>query len=414
MNNNTNKDTNINGTQTQAQNIILCADCGKPINTDTDEHWTIANGDIVCNDCIDGCFYCDECGEYFHWDTGRLVRNRQNEKVYVCDDCLDSYYCCCEECDNYYHRDNIANVDGVNVCDDCLENCYYRCDECGEYVHESDAHEINGRYYCDTCYGDRKIIQSYHSHKSGLPVFHKEKWEKLSDALFLGFELETADYDNDDDVYECAKDIVEGYGDSEKNFYIEKDGSLDCGFELISQPRTLTSHKKYNWDNVFETILNWGGRSHDTRCCGLHVHINKDYLTRTERRKLDLFIHRTQKQWEKIARRKHNGYAKFGFVDEDLRIAWKYLARSTCDRYRALNFENCETIEFRLFKGTLKYSTFMATLELVDAVCHYVKQRNILQCDKGNWSDFTLFLKQNNNKKQYANAIVYAKAKHLA
>ncbi|WP_036694815.1 amidoligase family protein, partial [Pelistega indica] len=44
------------------------------------------------------------------------------------------------------------------------------------------------------------------------------------------------------------------------------------------------------------------------------------------------------------------------------------------DRYKALNFENADTIEFRLFRGTTKFSTVMATLEFVNALYFYAKQ----------------------------------------
>ena len=50
---------------------------------------------------------------------------------------------------------------------------------------------------------------------------------------------------------------------------------------------------------------------------------------------------------------------------------WKF------NKHRAHGFdslmpdlENEDTIEFRLFRGTLRYSTFMATLQLVDEICN--------------------------------------------
>ena len=39
-------------------------------------------------------------------------------------------------------------------------------------------------------------------------------------------------------------------------------------------------------------------------------------------------------------------------------------------RYVALNLENYNTIEFRLFRGTLKLNTFIATLQLVNEICN--------------------------------------------
>ena len=49
---------------------------------------------------------------------------------------------------------------------------------------------------------------------------------------------------------------------------------------------------------------------------------------------------------------------------------------------------NYMTIEFRLFRGTLKYNTFIAALELVDAICDTA----ISLTDEGiasmSWSEF--------------------------
>ena len=38
-------------------------------------------------------------------------------------------------------------------------------------------------------------------------------------------------------------------------------------------------------------------------------------------------------------------------------------------RYSAVNLQNRDTIEFRIFRGTLKYNTLIATLQLVNKLC---------------------------------------------
>ena len=42
--------------------------------------------------------------------------------------------------------------------------------------------------------------------------------------------------------------------------------------------------------------------------------------------------------------------------------------KTTSDRYLALNLTNRRTIEFRIFRGTLKFETFMASVELVNNI----------------------------------------------
>jgi hypothetical protein len=58
----------------------------------------------------------------------------------------------------------------------------------------------------------------------------------------------------------------------------------------------------------------------------------------------------------------------------DNKLQKKYQIRNlNSDRYEALNFKNEKTIEFRLFKGTLKYQTIMACLEFSFATWHFCK-----------------------------------------
>ena len=38
-------------------------------------------------------------------------------------------------------------------------------------------------------------------------------------------------------------------------------------------------------------------------------------------------------------------------------------------RYTAVNLTNTFTVELRIFRGTLRYKTFMATLQFVDLLC---------------------------------------------
>jgi hypothetical protein len=83
----------------------------------------------------------------------------------------------------------------------------------------------------------------------------------------------------------------------------------------------------------------------------------------------------------RIARRRESHYAQRvlrGVVDHEYRNRKEYVikegsklwAKSGRDRYVALNFRNSETIEFRLFRGTLNIETFYATLQFVWNLCN--------------------------------------------
>jgi hypothetical protein len=65
------------------------------------------------------------------------------------------------------------------------------------------------------------------------------------------------------------------------------------------------------------------------------------------------------------------------------------------DRYEALNFKNDKTIEFRLFKGTLKYQTIMACLEFTFATWHFCKDASQTQLTT---SEFLKFICRAENR----------------
>ena len=57
-------------------------------------------------------------------------------------------------------------------------------------------------------------------------------------------------------------------------------------------------------------------------------------------------------------------------------------------RYAAVNLCNYQTIEFRLFRGTLKYNTFIAAIELVNKICDTAMYNTDESLARTSWSDF--------------------------
>jgi hypothetical protein len=57
-------------------------------------------------------------------------------------------------------------------------------------------------------------------------------------------------------------------------------------------------------------------------------------------------------------------------------------------RYAAVNLCNYSTIEFRLFRGTLKLNTFIATLQLVNEICNVAVSMSDESLQKLSWSEF--------------------------
>jgi len=77
-------------------------------------------------------------------------------------------------------------------------------------------------------------------------------------------------------------------------------------------------------------------------------------------------------------------------------------------RYVAVNLENYNTIEFRIFRGTLNYKTFIATLQLIDEICFHALHLSDKEMEGMSWSYFVSMILP-----KKAELIQYLKAKRL-
>ena len=56
-------------------------------------------------------------------------------------------------------------------------------------------------------------------------------------------------------------------------------------------------------------------------------------------------------------------------------------------RYQAVNTQNRNTIEFRIYNGTLKVSTLYATLQFTSNICKYAMTHSFDDCFASQWKD---------------------------
>lgn len=83
-----------------------------------------------------------------------------------------------------------------------------------------------------------------------------------------------------------------------------------------------------------------------------------------------------------------NRWASRYGISNTAKDTYKNAKAKHCGRYVAVNLENYATIEFRLFRGTLKYKTFLATLQLVDEICSLALKLSDKELESMSWSDF--------------------------
>jgi hypothetical protein len=51
-------------------------------------------------------------------------------------------------------------------------------------------------------------------------------------------------------------------------------------------------------------------------------------------------------------------------------------------------------VEFRLFRGTLRYETFIATLQLVTLLCELARKLTDREFEGMSWRDFVLYINE--------------------
>jgi hypothetical protein len=232
--------------------------------------------------------------------------------------------------------------------------------------------------------------------------------------LLLGVELEVDDGGEDDDHAREVLTILNGSPYSERHAYCKHDGSLNAGFEIVSQPATINYHiKKIPWKQAFEYLIQNGYRSHETTTCGLHVHFNCIFLGNTQEEflqaegKLLSFFEENWKEIVQFSRRSQRQIDRYcqRYGHRNIKAAYEENNES---RYYVINFQNPTTDEIRIFRGTLNYSTFIATLLFVHNLVIYCKKTKHNLNDS--WENFLRFVRKDNRNSVL---IDYLKSKDL-
>ena len=350
---------NINYVNNEEINVnVTCADCGTTISIDAA---TCIDGDYYCRDCL--C-ECDLCG------------------------------CVIPRNDAYSTEDS-----GYDYCRDCFEHEMYVCCECGgHYRYEDEDREIDGRYYCDRCYEDfGPMIRDYHEFKNnGNIIFHGD--ENRRDALYMGFELEI-DSDHHVDRERIARGLQERFGDF---MHYENDGSLNFGFECITQPASLNYHLSLmpKYKEAFKYLIENEMMGHDAKTAGFHIHIDRKFFGTKEdssiakmlfvfekfRPELMKFSRRTEAQCADWCRSRKGTYnTESGWIKKAVMESKGFMSYGS--RYYSVNLTNSNTLEIRLWRSSLNIETFEATLRFTERIANICKHVRAIDLAKMTFND---------------------------
>ena len=339
------------------------------------------NGNLICSVCgavleqeniceFEGQIYCEDCF---------------NERTSVCDNCGERIW-----------RENAEGDSNHILCSHCYDNFYINCEDCGRLIHNDSAYyeEDEDLPYCYDCY--QKLVSGAiknYSYKPE-PIFYG------SGNLFFGIELEI---DNGGECSDNAQAIIDIANSAGEHIYCKHDGSIDDGFEIVSHPMSLEYHQnKMNWEEVFNKAVDMGYRSHQTQTCGLHIHVGREAFGKTyeqQEKAIGRVVFFVEKHWNEIVKfsrrtvdNLNHWAARYATISTTTEETYKKAKERRMGRYVAVNLENSNTVEFRLFRGTLCYKTFIATLQLVDEICFHATHMADSDMENMSWSDFVLII----------------------
>ena len=243
----------------------------------------------------------------------------------------------------------------------------------------------------------KKYIHSYNYKPEYIP--HYIENENPDTTLLLGAEIEVAGNDpvidgriKEDTVKKCIQIINNSDSDEENLIYSTHDGTVQIEFDTM--PCSLEFHKnKMNYRKMFKYLDSVGYKGHDCDCAGLHIHADRKYLGRTKFQQ-DLVIAKILYIIEKfnddlcIIARRNNDYSVFCgdkcTSDTAVTLYGKY---RNIGKKAALNLQHSNTIEFRMFRSTLKYETLLLTLELVQDIINFSKNISFEELEDMSWND---------------------------
>lgn len=301
----------------------------------------LAGEEVLCPECYENHNYCIHCGSLENTDDLTYI---ESVSGYVCTSCIDERYSLCSHCYELFESME-RTIDGWRLCPSCMDDHTYTCEDCGSVYYNEDImfwDEHACVYYCESCYQNNSLIKGYHDHKYEEKIF----FGNPDNGRYWGTEIEIEVQGADRaDLEEIAQAL------EQEELYFEEDGSLDDGFEIITQPMSLEySLTSFNWINLGDVLVEHC--VNPSRNCGMHVHVSRTGIDMTTINKIIVLVENNYNNLMPIIGRDYNQYSESFFKESkkySLKDAEEVNKRS---RYNWLNNTNKATIEFRFFSST--------------------------------------------------------------
>ena len=362
-------------TNEELPEIPKCIACGFEIDNPDDVGHTMYD-EVVCDDCR---WMCEKCESTF---STLSDRNTVDGFQIWCQGCTDNSAHYCDICESMFTGYTYGTDDSDHTfCESCYTHETAYCEECDNTYYNGCNTDHEGEE-------DSRLIHDY-SYRPD-PKFYRHPDEEYH-RLYFGIEIETEvrgqSYADRKVAAEYAVRL-EGQGLA----YLKSDGSLECGFEIVTHPMT---HQYYaNAESLWEVIRTlkseYGMMSWGTRTCGLHVHISRaGFNGGSHQHRFLQLVYNNKKLYELLAGRSASHWAKFddNFDPSTGQKSLKHkFDRGGSDRYSAVNTNNRNTLEMRIFRGSLNPRFIKSAIDLAHASVEFTRTMSVKEVIDGGLS----------------------------
>ena len=307
---------------------------------------------------------------------------------WLCESCADELTVVCEACGERIYSEDAVEDSNYTLCESCFDEDYVRCADCDRILRRDRVYWDDDDAYCSSCWDEHCSVIHEYSYTPDL-VFHGKG------LRHFGVELEI---DDGGTVNSNAQKLLDIANKDAENLYIKTDGSLDDGLELVTHPMTLAYHlNEMPWAAVLRKAQEMDYLSHAAGTCGLHVHISRLAFGCTyeqQEASIARLLYCVEKFWAELLRfsRRTQGQMNRWAARYGIRLTpseqMNHAKNSCAGRYTAVNLTNADTVEIRMFRGTLKLNTLKATLQMVNHLVEVAVSMSDSEVQDMSWFDF--------------------------
>lgn len=263
-----------------------------------------------------------------------------------------------------------SNEEEVVICEECFNKLFFYCTTCYHHVLKGELCKCSQGHILE--HDDKSI------------VFPKYDGKVEYQNLRLGLEVESLFRGSYEKKLKALEEFSNVLGPN--NVKYKYDGSLcDChdinkGVEFVTMPFYFEHFKEMSkkWERAFDGFRNMGGHSFDSSKTGCHIHISRDaFISFRHLYNFYMGIVKNPRFTARIAKRSMNEFCETpaGKAGTRFKGASRYAVDSILkragSRYQMVNLQNKNTVEVRVYKGNIKWSSVMEYMQHVYSMFEY-------------------------------------------